>query len=209
MTTEHNKDTTQVSVEEEVTVEELENIENSGADSSSSTTENEREAGEEMTEEQGTFTLEELQQKLAEAENRAEENYQKFLRTQADFDNFRRRTRKEKEDQAKYASLNLLEQLLPAVDNFERAIEASKTTQDFDSLVKGIDMVFKQLDQALQNEGLEVIPAVGEAFDPHFHQAVMQVEDSEFESGIVVEELQKGYKLKDKVIRPAMVKVSM
>lgn len=209
MTTEHNKDTTQVSVDEEVTVEELENTENPGADSSSSTTENEREAGEEMTEEQGTFTLEELQQKLAEAENRAEENYQKFLRTQADFDNFRRRTRKEKEDQAKYASLNLLEQLLPAVDNFERAIEASKTTQDFDSLVKGIDMVFKQLDQALQNEGLEVIPAVGEAFDPHFHQAVMQVEDSEFESGIVVEELQKGYKLKDKVIRPAMVKVSM
>jgi len=161
----------------------------------------------EVVEETSTLSVAELQQKLDEALAKADENHQKLLRAQADFDNFRRRTRKEKEDQAKYASLSLVEQLLPALDNFERALEASKSTQDMDSLVKGIEMVYKQLDQALVGEGLEVIPSVGEAFDPHYHQAVMQVESDEFESGYIVEELQKGYKLKDKVIRPAMVKV--
>jgi molecular chaperone GrpE len=155
------------------------------------------------------LTLEQLQSKLSNAEQKAEENYQKFLRVQADLDNFRRRTRKEKEDQAKYASSGLIEQLLPALDNFERALEASKGTQDINSLVKGIEMVFNQVDQALTAEGLEVISSVGEVFDPNVHQAVMQVESEEYESGVVVEELQKGYRLKDKIIRPAMVKVSM
>jgi molecular chaperone GrpE len=153
-------------------------------------------------------TIDSLQAKLAEAEQKAEENYQKYLRAQADFDNFRKRSRKEKEDQAKYASLGLVEQLLPALDNFERAIAASKGTQDAESLAKGVDMVLRQLEQALTSEGVEAITTVGEVFDPTFHQAVMQVESEEYESGTVVEELQKGYKLKDRVIRPAMVKVS-
>lgn len=154
------------------------------------------------------ITVESLQAKLAEAEQKAEENYQKYLRAQADFDNFRKRSRKEKEDQAKYASLALIGQLLPALDNFERAIAASKGTQDSESLAKGVDMVLRQLEQALTSEGVEAITTVGEVFDPTFHQAVIQVESEQFESGTVVEELQKGYKLKDKVIRPAMVKVS-
>lgn len=162
----------------------------------------------EKVEVEGAVTVEDLQSKLSEAEQKAEEHYQKYLRAQADFDNFKRRTRKEKEDQAKYAALSLIEQILPALDNFERAIVASKDTQDAESLVKGVDMVFRQLEQALTSEGVEAIQTVGEVFDPIFHQAVMQVESDEFDSGIVVEELQKGYKLKDKVIRTAMVKVS-
>ncbi|WP_028549200.1 nucleotide exchange factor GrpE [Paenibacillus sp. UNC451MF] len=138
----------------------------------------------------------------------AEENYQRSLRAQADFDNFRRRTRQEKEEFAKYASLKVVEQLLPVVDNFERALAASKDSKDYDSLLKGVDMIFRQLDQVLGNEGLKAMDAVGQPFNPEFHQAIMQVESDEHEEGIVVEEVQKGYMLKDKVLRPAMVKVS-
>ncbi|MEB4798629.1 nucleotide exchange factor GrpE [Paenibacillus chondroitinus] len=145
---------------------------------------------------------------LEKARVQAEENYQRLLRVQADFDNFRRRARAEKEDFAKYASLKLIEQLLPIVDNFDRALASSKETKDFDALAKGLDMTYRGMDQLLTAEGLKPIEAVGQPFNPEFHQAVMQVESDEHEEGIVVEELQKGYILKDKVIRPAMVKVS-
>lgn len=146
---------------------------------------------------------------LEQARVQAEENYQRLLRVQADFDNFRRRARTEKEDFAKYASLKLIEQLLPIVDNFDRALSSSKETKDFDALVKGLDMTYRGIDQLLTAEGLKPIESVGHPFNPEFHQAVMQVESEEHEEGIVVEELQKGYILKDKVIRPAMVKVSV
>ncbi|SEB40728.1 nucleotide exchange factor GrpE [Paenibacillus sp. GP183] len=146
---------------------------------------------------------------LEELRKQAEENQQRYLRVQADFDNFRRRSRLEKEEFAKYASLKLIEQLLPVVDNFERALSSSKDTKDFEALVKGLDMTFRQLDQLLAQEGLTPIEAVGQPFNPEFHQAIMQVESEEHEEGIVVEEIQKGYLLKDKVVRPAMVKVSV
>ncbi|OAS13721.1 nucleotide exchange factor GrpE [Paenibacillus oryzisoli] len=161
------------------------------------------EAGAEVSED-ATVTSE-----LEQARVQAEENYQRLLRVQADFDNFRRRARAEKEDFAKYASVKLIEQLLPIVDNFDRALSSSKETKDFDALVKGLDMTYRGLDQVLSAEGLKPIEAVGQPFNPEFHQAVMQVESEEHEEGIVVEELQKGYILKDKVIRPAMVKVSV
>ncbi len=146
--------------------------------------------------------------KYEEVQSKADENYQKFLRAQADLDNFRRRTRTEREEAAKYASLGLIDQLLPVVDNFERALASSQTNQDFDSLAKGIDMVFRQMSQTLEQQGLKSIEVVGKPFNPEFHQAIMQVESDEFEEGMVVEEVQKGYFLKDKVLRPAMVKVS-
>ncbi len=146
---------------------------------------------------------------LEELRKQSDENYQRYLRVQADFDNFRRRARLEKEDFAKYASLKLIEQLLPVVDNFERALSSSKETKDFEALAKGLDMTFRQLDQLLAQEGLTPIEAVGKPFNPEFHQAIMQVESDGHEEGIVLEELQKGYMLKDKVIRPAMVKVSV
>jgi molecular chaperone GrpE len=146
---------------------------------------------------------------LEEMRKQADENQQRYLRVQADFDNFRRRSRLEKEDFAKYASLKLIEQLLPVVDNFERALSSSKDTKDFEALVKGLDMTFRQLDQLLAQEGLTPIEAVGQPFNTEFHQAIMLVESEEHEEGIVVEEIQKGYLLKDKVVRPAMVKVSV
>jgi molecular chaperone GrpE len=146
---------------------------------------------------------------LDELRKQSEENYQRYVRAQADFDNFRRRARQEKEDFAKYASLKLIEQLLPVVDNFERALSSSKETKDFDALIKGLDMTYRQLDQLLVQEGLQPIEAIGQPFNPEFHQAIMQVESEEHGEGIILEELQKGYILKDKVVRPAMVKVSI
>lgn len=163
---------------------------------------------EEMDMENIQAQIKELQEKLKEAEQKAEENYNRFLRAQADFENFRRRTRKEKEELEAYASVSLIEQLLPVLDNFERAIEAGKQTEDQEGMLKGVEMVFNQIKQVLQQQGLVEIEAVGQPFDPHVHEAVMQVESEEYQSGYVVEELQKGYKLKDRVIRPAMVKVS-
>lgn len=145
---------------------------------------------------------------IEELRKQAEESQQRFLRAQADFDNFRRRTIKEKEDLAQYASMKLIGQLLPVVDNFERALTAAESGSDLESFTKGVEMIFRQLSQSLEGEGLKVIEAVGQPFNPEFHQAIMQVESDEHEEGIVVEEVQKGYILKEKVIRPAMVKVS-
>ncbi|WP_274363234.1 nucleotide exchange factor GrpE [Paenibacillus thermotolerans] len=139
----------------------------------------------------------------------AEDNYQKYLRAQADFDNFRRRSRQEKEEFAKYASLKVIEGLLPIVDNFERAVNANSAQKDYDSLHKGVEMILRQLLQLLEQEGVTPIEAAGKPFNPEFHQAVMQVSAEEgVESGTVVEELQKGYMMKERVIRPSMVKVS-
>ncbi|WP_258171500.1 nucleotide exchange factor GrpE [Paenibacillus sp. R14(2021)] len=146
--------------------------------------------------------------RIVELEKHAEENQQRYLRAQADFDNFRRRTMKEKEELAQYASMKLIGQLLPVVDNFGRAIEAAKTGGDVESFSKGVDMIFRQLEGVLEAEGLKPMDAVGQSFNPEFHQAIMTVESEEHEEGIVVEEVQKGYVLKDKVLRPAMVKVS-
>lgn len=158
------------------------------------------------TEQAGEKTLEDS--RYAELERLAEESQQRYLRAQADFDNYRRRTLKEREELAAYASMKLVEQLLPIVDNFERATAAASQGGDLEALAKGVDMIFRQLSQTLEQEGLKPIQAVGEPFNPEFHQAIMQVESEEHEEGIVVEEVQKGYMLKDKVLRPAMVKVS-
>lgn len=151
-----------------------------------------------------------LQRELDQLRREFEENQQRYLRLQADYDNFRKRTRQEKEDFAKYASQKLMEQLLPVIDNFERAMAAASASGgDYESLAKGVEMIYRQLSQVLEQEGLTPLQTVGQPFDPELHQAVMQVESEEYGEGIVVEEVQKGYRLKDKVIRPAMVKVSM
>ncbi|KXG44998.1 molecular chaperone GrpE [Tepidibacillus decaturensis] len=152
--------------------------------------------------------VQEEQDEVSQLKQTIEELQNRLLRTQADFENFRKRTRVEKEELAKYATAKLVESLLPAIDNFERAIDSSKDSQNLDLFLQGVEMVYRQIEQVLTQEGLEKIEAVGQPFNPEIHQAVMQVETDEFDSGIVVEELQKGYKLKEKVIRPSMVKVN-
>lgn len=148
------------------------------------------------------------QGEIARLTAEAEEHQQRFVRAQADFDNFRRRTQKEKEELAKYASMKLITELVPVIDNFERAMATVPEGTENESFSKGIQMIFRQLESVLNNEGLTAMETVGQPFNPEFHQAIMQVESDEYEEGTVVEEVQKGYMLKDKVLRPAMVKVS-
>ena len=142
-----------------------------------------------------------LEKKLEEFENR-------YLRLQADFDNFRRRSRLETEANEKYRAQKLIADILPSIDNFERAIKMESENEQSGALIQGMEMVYRGLLDALSKEGLQTIEAVGKEFDPHLHQAVMQGEDDNFGSNIVIEEFQKGYMLKDRVIRPSMVKVN-
>ena len=153
---------------------------------------------EETAPEDADAIREKYEAELAEKENR-------YLRLQADFENFRRRTRQEKEELAAVVTQNLLKDLLPFLDNFERALAAGGN--DEGGLRAGVEMMYKQLVEALKKEGLEYIETKDKPFDPNFHQAVMRVEDSEKEDGTIVAELQKGYMAKGRVIRPSMVQV--
>ncbi|WP_347862717.1 nucleotide exchange factor GrpE [Salimicrobium sp. PL1-032A] len=145
---------------------------------------------------------------LEKMEQERDEMQEKLLRLQADFENFRRRVQKEKETDKKYKSQSLTEELVPVLDNFERALQTEVKEESAQGFVDGIKMVYNQLWSALEKEGVEEISAKGEPFDPHVHQAMMQVEEEGYESNVVTEVLQTGYKLHDRVIRPAMVKVN-
>lgn len=150
---------------------------------------------------------EELVEEVARLTAEVEDYKSRYLRAQADFDNFRRRSRQEKEEFAAYANTKIIEELLPVLDTFEMALKTSEDT-DTKTLLVGVEMVHRQLITALNNYGLQPIEAVGQSFDPNLHEGVMQVESGEHPANTVVEEMRKGYKLKDKVIRPSMVKVS-
>lgn len=136
----------------------------------------------------------------------AEEYLSLLQRVQADFDNFRRRTIQEREDSAKYCSMRLVTSLLPVLDNFERALAAPGN--DLAQFMKGMELIYSQLKAVLEKEGVQTLEAVGKEFDPNFHEAVMHEPSEEFPDNTVIEELQKGYLLVDRVIRPTMVKVA-
>ena len=142
--------------------------------------------------------LEKLQAAVQEKEERA-------LRLQADFENFRRRTAKEKEELSAVVTQGILKDMLPLLDNFERAMAAE--AKDIDSFKQGVEMIFKQFGEVLVQNGLEHIEVEGQKFDPNFHQAVMRVENPELEDETIAQELQKGYMVKGRVIRPSMVQV--
>ncbi len=142
--------------------------------------------------------VEALKAKAAETED-------KLLRLRADFENFRRRTRQEKEELGNSVEAEFVKNLLPLIDNFERAMAADTT--DVETFKKGMIMIQKQLMDALKNKGLEPIEAKDAKFDPNFHQAVMRVENPDLEDDTIAMEMQKGYMVKGKVIRPAMVQV--
>lgn len=166
-------------------------------------TETVAEAAEDMA--KAIAATEALQADLAKKEQDLQESNEQMLRLRADFDNFRRRTRQEKEELSTVVVQNIMADMLPLLDNFERALAVESAGEG--ALKEGISMVYKQFAAALQKNGLEPITAVGEKFDPNFHQAVMRVEDAALEDDTVVEELQKGYMAHGRVIRPSMVKV--
>ncbi|MFJ7746238.1 nucleotide exchange factor GrpE [Peribacillus sp. NPDC097295] len=165
----------------------------------------------EETEEETPVEKDELQvaqEKIQELEAKIEEMDNRYLRLQADFDNSRRRAKLDMEAAQKYRVQSIAGNLVEALDNLERATKIEADNEQTKSLLQGLEMVHKGIVDALSKEGIEPISSVGEEFDPHLHQAVMQVQDENFGSNIVVEEFQKGYLLKDRVIRPAMVKVN-
>lgn len=142
---------------------------------------------------------------IAETNRRLEEMTDRYKRLQADFDNFRRRTRQEKEELSVVVSQNIILQLLPVLDNFERALATGSAQEE--GLRTGVEMIYRQLYQAFEKLGLETIIAAGNEFDPQLHEAVLSVADESLQDGQIAEELQRGYKLFGKVLRPSMVKV--
>lgn len=149
-----------------------------------------------------------LEAELEQAKAKVNEHQDRLMRLQAEFDNYRKRTQKEKTEIIKYASEQLIAELLPVLDNFERAASSAQTNPDFNAFSQGVEMIFRQMQSVLNKEGLKAIEAIGQAFDPNLHDAVLRVESDEHPENTVVEELQKGYYLKEKVLRPSMVKVS-
>ena len=130
------------------------------------------------------------------------------LRSVADLDNYRKRMAWEKDDAIRYANANFLERLIPILDNFDLGLQAAKAGGSQSAVIDGMTMVFKQLQEFLASCGVETIEATGEHFDPNLHEAIAQEEHAEVEDGIVIRQLRKGYKLKDRLIRPANVVVS-
>lgn len=171
------------------------------AEASEQTVQQAQDGAEEVTETVEVDPVAELEAKLEEQENR-------YLRLRADYDNLLRRNKLDREASEKYRAQNLLNDLLPVLDNLDRALQVEVMSEEAQSLYKGVEMVYRQFIDATAKEGLEAIAAEGEQFDPNFHQAVMQEQDADKESGVVLRELQKGYKLKDRVLRPAMVSVN-
>ncbi|KOS61988.1 MULTISPECIES: nucleotide exchange factor GrpE [Lysinibacillus] len=167
------------------------------------------EAKEEVKGQEVELTIEEqYEAKLAELQAKLDDEESRHLRLRADVDNIRRRNQLDREAAEKYRAQSLLSDLLPVIDNFERALQVESTSEEAASIVKGIEMVYRSLLEATEKEGLQIIKAEGEQFDPNVHQAVMQEQDSEKETGVVLRELQKGYLLKDRVLRPTMVSVN-
>ncbi len=154
----------------------------------------------------GRAEIERLKKELEEQKARAGEYYNRLVRLQADFENFRRRTTREREEFVQYATASLCEALLPVLDNFQLALEAKD--QDPAKVVEGVEMIYRQLLDVLQKEGLTPIEAEGQQFDPTKHEAAMRELTSEYPDNTVIAELRRGYFLKDKLLRPAMVKVA-
>lgn len=163
-------------------------------------------AGEEaaQTEKKGLFKKKEKknkqEEKIAELNDRVQ-------RQMAEFDNFRKRTEKEKAQMFEVGAKSIIEKILPVVDNFERGLSAVPEEAKGDPFVEGMDKIYKQLMTELESLEVKPIEAVGTEFDPEFHNAVMQVESDEFESGVVAQELQRGYTYRDSVVRHSMVAV--
>lgn len=150
---------------------------------------------------------------LTEEANPLQEKYDtlnnQYIRLAADFDNYRKRQEQEKEALLKYGAENTLKKMIEVLDNFERGLKALETVEDCEKVKECYNLAYKNFTDVLTKAGLEAIKAEGEAFDPNFHEAVMQTPTSEKPEHTIIAELQKGYKLGDKVLRPALVNVAV
>ena len=147
-------------------------------------------------------------QEIERLQQLANDNEEKYLRLYAEFENYKRRIQNENKINKTYQAQGVLTDILPTIDNIERALQIEGDNDSFKSLQKGVQMVHESLLRALKDNGLEEIESEGQSFDPNVHQAVVQDDNPEYESGVITQELQKGYKLKDRVLRPSTVKVN-
>ena len=196
--TEEKKDVTS----EELDTEAVDSATEESVESSNETDDNTTEAVSNESEE------EKQENEIAELKNEVEATEDKYLKLYAEFENYKRRTRQEAEINNKYKDQKFAENLLPVIDNLERALSIEGDTESFEALNKGVEMVYNNLIDTLKNHDIKAIEALNQPFDPNFHQAVMTEAVEGKDAGLVVEEFQKGYILKDRVIRPTMVKVS-
>ena len=165
--------------------------------------------GENVAEISAEELIEKLSQEVEASKAKAEKYYRNLLRLEADFDNFRRRTQQEKAETQAFAAVRVITDLLPVLDNLERGLDAAEKTKDFDGLLAGLQLVYRGFKEILSREGLQKIEALGQPFDPNFHEAVLSVPtDKGQEDNLIVQELQKGYKIRDLVIRPSRVAVA-
>jgi len=153
-------------------------------------------------------SVEELKQTLAAKAEEIKALQDKYLRLAAEFDNYKRLSQREQRDYARFANESLLKELLPVIDNLERAVRSSTENQGPDGLIQGMELIMKQFMETLAKFGVHPIPSVGKAFDPSRHQAVARVESNTVPAGSVVEEFQRGYYLHDRILRAAMVTVA-
>jgi len=154
------------------------------------------------------LTKEELLEKARELQKESEKNYDLYLRSQAEKENLKKRNRKEKEDYLKFANESLIKDMLPVLDNLATALSHSDNENNVHALKEGIRLTLKGLKDTLSKSGLQEVKALGEPFDPCFHEAVSEMDDPKAKPGTVIMELQKGYTLNTRLIRPAMVVVS-
>jgi len=133
----------------------------------------------------------------------------RLIRLYADFENYKKRIQREQDEAERLSAARVMKSLLPVLDNFERAIGSANESGTQDPLLKGVELIFRQLLEAMRREGVEAIDTVGEMFDPEYHEAVATTENSGFPSHTVIEEMQRGYKLHDQVIRPSLVRVAV
>ncbi|MFC1883593.1 nucleotide exchange factor GrpE [Thermodesulfobacteriota bacterium] len=154
------------------------------------------------------MTKSQLIERIGELNKNSEKNYDLYIRSQADLDNMKKRFQKEKEGLIKFSNDSLIKQLLPVVDSLEKALAHSEEDVSADAIREGIELTRKELANTLKNAGVEEIEALGKPFDPNLHDAMYEQEDDSVEPGIVLEELQKGYLLHKRLLRPSMVAVS-
>jgi len=154
------------------------------------------------------MTKAQLREKIKEAQELGEKNYDLYIRSQAEMDNMKKRFRKEKDDLVKFSNDSLIRQLLGVVDNLEKAVSHSQDENSTVSLREGVELTLKGLMDILEKSGVERLEAVGHPFDPNFHEAMSEQEDNTVKPGTVLQEFQKGYILKQRLLRPAMVIVS-
>ena len=154
------------------------------------------------------MTKAQLIKKIEKVQEASDKNLDLYIRSQAEIDNIKKRYQKERQDLAKFANESLIKQLLPAVDNLEKAITHSQDEDSIETIREGVDLTLKGLLDTLKKAGVETVEAAGERFDPNFHEAVSEMADDGVEPGTVIKDLQKGYILNKRLIRPSMVIVS-